>query len=956
MNSHTKRLKTILLLWLAAWLALLPAVPAQAQIAGSTRFAPQAPGDEFWDDRFGFAGVEGQVLALAVAPNGDLYVGGDFTKAGGVEARNIARWDGRSWHPLGAGVDGRVTALAAHGAALYVGGKFNTAGDLDANRLARWDGNSWSLVGNGTGPVDDYFGSPEPGEVNALAFVDGRLYVGGDFVSVDGVAANNIAVWDGQKWAALGSGVGKLDWEGEFVPNGEVLALAPYSDALYVGGDFTQAGGINANSVAAWNGIQWVALGNGVSLGANTNGFENATVAALAVYNGQLHAGGAFEQADGKPAAHLAVWDGVTWKSVGGGVRPEQFSSDMVVNALAVSGDHLYVGGSFVAAGGKAMDLLVQWDGATFAEVGAGIQNQDYDVVTTLATGPEGSLYIGGSYKFGGNLRIDNVGRYDATGWQALGVGLARQAYGDTPALPYAIVVDEDGFVFAGGEFQYAGGVKVDNLAMWDGETWHNIGGTNGRIRALALAGDDLYVGGEFTQAGGVAANHIARWNSVTKEWSALGSGINGDVMALAYSNGRLYAGGGFTAAGNVTAYDVAFWDGAQWHPFGAQARIFERGKEGHEVGTYVNALAVSGDLVFIGGHFQTIQYGTDINDLNSFVVMHNLTIWDSQQDKWLWAGTPLNPGVSKNGFSGFSIDVNALALIGDGLYVGGSFNQAGAVSANNLARYSLATGEWSAPGNSVGGFDENPVYALAAYGTDLFVGGHFTAAGTAPARFVGRFDTLTGSWSTLGSGLKWYNDQFTEVYSVAAAASGVYVGGDFDQAGERPASGFARWGGPLGGGNVTPGQGGTVSGPDGITVAFPAGAATGDLIVKLAGLPAPRQPLPNGLRPVRSFNGAATTLTGQAVTTFLKPYTLSIPYTDAQLAAAGVTDPATLTVLYWNGAEWRPMLPCAGCGVDTANRVVTVVADHFTEFALAGQGNNSGLQNPLYLPMVRQG
>lgn len=956
MNSHVKRTLLMMLIVLVSYGAtpLLPVAQAQSTEAGI--ITTQAPGDEFWDDRFGFAGVDGKVLALAVASNGDLYAGGDFNKAGGLEARNIARWDGRSWRALGAGVDGTVTAIAIHGADVYVGGEFNTAGDRDASRLARWDGESWSPVGSGIGPVDDRFGSPEPGKVNALAVVDSKLYVGGDFVSVDGVAANNIAVWDGQSWSPLGSGIGKLDWEGAFVPDGEVLALAPYSDALYVGGDFTQAGGLNANSVAAWNGFEWVALGGGVALGANANGFAAATVAALAVYNGQLHVGGSFELAGGKPASHLAVWDGATWNSVGGGVRPEQYSSDTVVNVLVVSGDRLYVGGSFVAAGGKAMDLLVQWDGATFAEVGDGIQDQGYDVVNTLAAGPENSVYIGGSYKFGGNQRIDNVGRYDAAGWQALGAGLAWHAYGDSPAKPYAIVVDEEGMVFAGGEFQYAGGVKVDNLALWDGDAWRNIGGTDGRIRALVLAGDDLYVGGEFTQAGGVAANHVARWNRVTEEWSALGSGVNGNVYALAYSEGRLYAGGSFSAAGNVTAHDVAFWDGAQWHPFGTQARIFERTQEGGEAGTFVNALAVNGDVVFVGGYFQTIQFGTDISDLSSFVVMHNLTAWDSRNDKWLWVGTPLNPGVTKNGHSGFSVEVNALTLIGDGLYVGGSFNQAGTIAANNVARYSLATGEWSAPGNSVGGFDDNPVHALAAYGTDLFVGGHFTVAGAAQARFVGRLDTLTDSWSTLGSGLKWYNDRFTEVYSVAAAASGVYVGGAFDQAGGRSASGFARWFGPLGGGNVTPGQGGVVDGPEGLRVAFPAGATGADLIVRLNTLAAPRHSLPQGLGAVRSFHGAATTVTGRAVTSFAKPYTLSIPYTDAQLAAAGVTDPATLTLLYWTGSAWQPLLPCTGCSVDTANRLVTVVADHFTEFVLVGAVEDFDLQNSLYLPLVSQG
>ena len=70
-------------------------------------------------------GVNGPVYAVAVASNGDVYVGGKFTEAynpGGAPAsvrsqphspadtpaivyvNNIARWDGNEWHGLGNGV------------------------------------------------------------------------------------------------------------------------------------------------------------------------------------------------------------------------------------------------------------------------------------------------------------------------------------------------------------------------------------------------------------------------------------------------------------------------------------------------------------------------------------------------------------------------------------------------------------------------------------------------------------------------------------------------------------------------------------------------------------------------------------------------------------------------------------------------------------------------------------
>ena len=77
------------------------------------------------------------VRALAVAGS-DLYVGGDFVNAGGVDgAVGIARWDGARWHALGGGLTGPVFTLAVRGTEAYAGGNFFTAGgDPRANFAA----------------------------------------------------------------------------------------------------------------------------------------------------------------------------------------------------------------------------------------------------------------------------------------------------------------------------------------------------------------------------------------------------------------------------------------------------------------------------------------------------------------------------------------------------------------------------------------------------------------------------------------------------------------------------------------------------------------------------------------------------------------------------------------------------------------------------------------------------
>ncbi len=175
--------------------------------------------------------------------------------------------------------------------------------------------------------------------VYAVAVLDGNVYVGGDFTTIDGVAANYIARWNGTAWNALGSGV-----------NATVYALAVRGTDLYVGGTFTQAGGASARRVARWDGAAWYPLG--VSAG-NANGTSNA-VFALAVSGTNVYVGGQFttvRQSDGTDinAGRIARWDTATstWSRLGGTAANNGFNN--IVRALAVSEATLYAGGQFTA-------------------------------------------------------------------------------------------------------------------------------------------------------------------------------------------------------------------------------------------------------------------------------------------------------------------------------------------------------------------------------------------------------------------------------------------------------------------------------------------------------------------------------------------------------------------------------------------------------------------------------
>lgn len=75
-----------------------------------------------------------------------------------------------------------------------------------------------------------------------------------------------------------------------------------------------------------------------------------------------------------------------------------------------------------------------------------------------------------------------------------------------------AIVKDNDGNLYIGGNFSAVHNITVNNIAMWDGNEWLDLGGgANGSVSSLLFDGNGvLHVGGSFTEIGGIAANNIA--------------------------------------------------------------------------------------------------------------------------------------------------------------------------------------------------------------------------------------------------------------------------------------------------------------------------------------------------------------------------------------------------------------------------------------------------------------
>lgn len=150
-------------------------------------------------------GVDGFVQELYVDTNTQLlYVGGQFYQADkSFVANNIAYVTENAgvytWHKMGNGVNGRVNAVTKFEDKIFVAGSFDSASGIEANNIAYWDGSTW----HSAGCID--------GMVNDLTVFEGVLYAAGNFKSCGTDLGKNFAQWNGTKWTMIPGIEGKIN-------------------------------------------------------------------------------------------------------------------------------------------------------------------------------------------------------------------------------------------------------------------------------------------------------------------------------------------------------------------------------------------------------------------------------------------------------------------------------------------------------------------------------------------------------------------------------------------------------------------------------------------------------------------------------------------------------------------------------------------------------------------------
>lgn len=208
----------------------------------------------YWDVSGGawvdlLAGGNSSVFALAFGLDGTLYFGGNFANWGGIGAADyIGTWDGTAYGALGTGADNDVYDIAIQPGTgdVWMSGYFANVGGAAADGIAYWDISAAAWVS----PSSGLAGSTGRGRTVDID-QGGIVYFGGEYTSVDGVAANYISQYNGAAWTPLGDGV-----------NGNVRKVRVTPDGIvYAAGAFTTAGDVSlVDKVAKWNGSIWSRL------------------------------------------------------------------------------------------------------------------------------------------------------------------------------------------------------------------------------------------------------------------------------------------------------------------------------------------------------------------------------------------------------------------------------------------------------------------------------------------------------------------------------------------------------------------------------------------------------------------------------------------------------------------------------------------------------------------------
>ena len=471
--------------------------------------------------------LNGDVFTIGVNDDA-IFVGGNFSFANGSARGGLAAFNRvtgqlvSSWNPNPRDglAPGSVTTVRVVCNTVYVAGRFTSIGGFGRSRVAAVDSNTGQVLA-WDARLSPFRSGTLPSSVQVLEVSGSTVFIGGEFNAAAGTARRDLLAVDSVTGTLMSWNPG-LD--------GGIVALGVVGRVLLAAVEIGP-GGVERRNVAAFDEMTGRAL--------NWSPNPDDSVLALAFAGDTLFIGGSFSNVGGLPRGRLAAVDANT-----GVVRTDWVvNANSNVQALALSGNRLFVGGSFTTLTGITRRGLAAVDADTGLLVPGWSPHADGGDVRALAEA-NGTLFVGGS--FAQIAFIDRSRLAAVSSASGAVLPWNPGADGNVRALLLAGGAVYVGGQFTTVAGQTVPGLAALNVASGQAIPWI-LGSPSipPDVRALAISGSVIYLGGGVLELGvarrfGVAA---VLTNGTVLPWNP-GSSDRNVVNSLGLSDRAAYAGG----------------------------------------------------------------------------------------------------------------------------------------------------------------------------------------------------------------------------------------------------------------------------------------------------------------------------------------------------------------------------------------------------------------------------
>ncbi|PNS20867.1 hypothetical protein CAC42_2798 [Sphaceloma murrayae] len=505
-------------------------------------------------NRAGMSVGTGAVINALAVVDQSLFVGGNFTSNGGSSSgiNNIFSVEADNATSLpDSGLNNAIETIYQNGSTLYIGGNFTNTGE---NTIAGLNGvamfsvtdNQWRPLGAG---VNGTVSAIVPLQVNVTAGnLEDAIAVSGDFSSINGFAQNasfeadGIAIW--------------LPSRGNWLRNVDTTAITlsghleaqtnvPNGAPLYAGSVTSQLSGLSGAVALTGNGSPRL-LSLGASVTSNDSATTNNASSSSSSYAGVMTGlflqrdninvtalGGRFsaQSTDGATINNFAIITGGANGRVLG--LPSSIDANSSIMAMDTRETTLFMGGSVSGSfGDNTVRGFLVYDLANNALAGTQppALNGPSVVVNTVVVQPNSAnVYVGGNFSQAGSLPCTSLCMWDAAGsqWMTPGSDLSGVVTAMTWASDTRLVLA--GNLTAGGNRTTM--VNYDSRA----QTFSSFPGANtlpGPVTALTPATGDynqFWAGGTATNNGSA---YLQKYDG--QNWISVGGlGANTEIRSL---------------------------------------------------------------------------------------------------------------------------------------------------------------------------------------------------------------------------------------------------------------------------------------------------------------------------------------------------------------------------------------------------------------------------------------